>query len=273
MARADLLHLCSDLVRDAVRISRDHVPRAQQPIPVKLGKITSLSVAFPEIAKRTFCGQSSRQPLRHRVLVDGFVEATIKDGEEIAHGRLGDLLRLFIGLVDVDMAAENKIVRSGFPTLIAGNFSVVTEGVFDLVGCLVDLSRRQMTLHAPFNGLGAPRRDPDRWMGLLQWARPDRAIFEMEELSLMTPDRLGPGGHDEVIGFFETAAGFLRIDSVPYVLGWNATHEAGDEPSVRKAVDHGVFFGDAHGMIAQGQDVAENADLDLFCLLAQRRGD
>src|SRR5262245_55158930 len=130
-----------------------------------------------------------------------------------------------------------------------------------------------MTLHAPFDGLGTPRRDPDRWMGLLQWARPDRAIFEMEELSLMTPDRLGPGGHDEVIGFFETAAGFLRIDSVPYVLWWNATYEAGDEPSVRKAVDHGVFFGDAHRMIAQRQDVAEDADLNLFCLLAQRRGD
>src|SRR5215468_4316753 len=130
-----------------------------------------------------------------------------------------------------------------------------------------------MTLHAPFDGLGAPCRDPDRWMGLLQWARPDRAIFEMEELSVMTPDRLGPCGHDEIIGFFETPAGFLRIDSVPYVLWWNAAHEAGDEPSVRKAVDHSVFFGDAHGMIAQRQDVAKDPDLDPFCLLAQRRGD
>src|SRR5262245_50762219 len=249
MARADLLHLCSDLVRDAVRISRDRVPRAQQPIPVKLGKITSLSVAFPEIVKRTFCGQSSRQPLRHRVLVDGFVEATIKDGEEIAHGRLGDLLRLFIGFINVYMTAQNKIIRRGFPSFVTGDFSVITERVLDLIGCLVDLSRRQMTLHAPFNGLGAPCRDPDRWMRLLQRARPDRAVFEMEELPLMTPDRLGPGGHDEVIGFFETPAGFLRIDSVPYVLWWNATDEAGDEPSVREAIDHGVFFGDAHGMI------------------------
>src|SRR5262249_49308307 len=171
------------------------------------------------------------------------------------------------------MAAENKIVGSGFPTFATGDFSGVTGSVLGLVGCLIDLSRREMTLHAPFDGLGAPRRDPDRWIGLLEWARPDRAIFEMEEVSLVTPDRLGPGGHDQVIGFFETAAGFHRIDSVPYVLWWNAAHEAGDEPSVRKAVDHGVFFGDAHGMIAQRQDVAKDADLDPFCLLAQRRGD
>src|SRR5215510_9002011 len=77
-----------------------------------------------------------------------------------------------------------------------------------LIGGLVDLSRRQMTLNAPFNGLGAPCRDPDRRMGLLQRARPDRAVFELKELSFMTPDRLGPRGHDEIIGFFETAAGF-----------------------------------------------------------------
>src|SRR5262245_65048398 len=127
-----------------------------------------------------------------------------------------------------------------------------------------------MTLHAPFDGLGAPRRDPDRRMGLLQWARPDRAIFEMEELPLMAPDRLGPGGHDEIIGFFETAAGFLRIDSIPYVLWWNAADEAGDKPSVRKAVDHSVFFGDAHGMIEQRQDVGKQTGLDLFCFFALR---
>src|SRR5262245_863433 len=171
------------------------------------------------------------------------------------------------------MTTENKIIGSGFPTFVTCNFPVVTEGVLDLFGGLVDLSRRQMTLNAPFNGLGAPCSDPDRRMGLLQRARPDRAVFELKELSFMTPNRLGPRGHDEIIGFFETAAGFLRIDSIPYVLWRNATHEAGDEPSVRETVDHGVFFGDAHGMIAQRQNVTEDSDLDLFCLLAQGRGD
>ena len=89
----------------------------------------------------------------------------------------------------------------------------------------------------------------------------------------MAPHRLGPGGHDQIVGFFEATAGFFRIDAVPNIFRRNAADEAGDQPAVAEAVDHGVFFGDAHRMIAQRQNVAEDADLYLLGFLAQRGGD
>src|SRR4030095_9262475 len=131
-------------------------------------------------------GEPRGQPLSHRVLVARFVEAAVKDREKITHRRLGDLLCLFIGLIDVDMAAENKIIGSCFPTLVTSDFSVVTERVLDLTGCLVDLSRRQVTPHTPFNGFSAACCDPNRRMGLLQRARPERAVFELEKISFVT---------------------------------------------------------------------------------------
>ena len=103
--RADLLHLRRDLARDAVRVAGDHIAGVDQAIPIELGKIAPLAVTFAEVVERTFRGQGCHQPLVHRSLVDRFVKAAIKDCEKIAHRRLGDLLRLFIGLIDVYMTA------------------------------------------------------------------------------------------------------------------------------------------------------------------------
>src|SRR5207247_9083182 len=106
-------------------------------------------------------------------------------GETTTHRGLGDFLRLLVRLVDVDVTTENKIVRRRFPTFITGDFAIVIERVFDLCRGLIDLSGRQVALHAPFDGFGAARRDPYRRIGLLQRARPDGTIFEMEKLCLI----------------------------------------------------------------------------------------
>ena len=57
MVGADLLHLVLDLTRDAVRIAGDQIATVDQPLPVELGKIASLSVSFAEIIERSFRGQ------------------------------------------------------------------------------------------------------------------------------------------------------------------------------------------------------------------------
>ena len=145
---------------------------------------------------------------------------------------------------------------------------IIVESIFDLAGGLINLGAGQMAFDAPFDRLGAARGDPDRRVGLLHRPRPDGAVMQFEKLALVAPHRFGPGGHDQVVSFFEAAARLFRIDAVPNILRRDAAHEAGDQPAVTEAVDHGVLFGDAHRMIAQRQDVAEDADFDFLGSLA-----
>src|SRR5215467_3385212 len=136
MIGADLLHLVLDLARDAVRIPGDQVAAADQSIPVELGEIAPLAVSLAKIIERPLRGERGDQLLVHRSLVDRFVEAAVKDGEKIAHGGLAKLLSLLVRLVDIDVTAENEIVRRCFPTLVAGAFAVVIKSIFDLSGGL-----------------------------------------------------------------------------------------------------------------------------------------
>ena len=130
-----------------------------------------------------------------------------------------------------------------------------------------------MTLDAPFDRLGAARGDPDRRVRLLHGTRPDRAVFELEELAFEAPHGLCPRGHDQVIGFLESSARLCGVDAVPDVFRRNAAHEPRDQPAVTEAVDHRVFFGDAHGVVAQRQNITEHADFYFLGLLAERRRD
>ena len=107
-------------------------------------------------------------------------------------------------------------------------------------------------------------------MGLLHWAWPDRAVFELEERPVMTPDRLGPGRHDQIIGVFEASTGFGRVDAVPDVFRRDAPDKPRDQSPPGKTVNHGVFFRHTHRVIAQGQDVPQDADFDPLRALAQR---
>ena len=171
------------------------------------------------------------------------------------------------------MTAENELFRLGVPARFLCLASVVAEGVFDLCGGLINLRAGQTALDAPFDRFGAARGDPDRRMGLLHRPWPDRAVVQFEKRALVAPHRLGPGGHDQVVGFFETAARFFRVYPVPNIFRRNATDETGDQPAVTEAIDHGVLFGNAHRMIAQRQDVAEDADFYFLGSLAERGGD
>ena len=106
MISANLLHLIQDLARYSIGIAGDEVAGANKTVPVELRKIESLPIALAKIIERSFRCQGRHQPLLVRgSLVDRLVEAAIEDGEKIAHRRLGDLLRLFIGLIDVYMTA------------------------------------------------------------------------------------------------------------------------------------------------------------------------
>ena len=58
--------------------------------------------------------------------------------------------------------------------------------------------------------------------------------LELEERAFVTPDRLGPGGHDQLIGFFETPTGFGRVDAVPEVFRRDAAHKPRDQPPRRR---------------------------------------
>ena len=56
MIRADLLHLALNLFRNAVGIAGDQIAAVDKALPIELGKIMSLAVAFAEIAERAFAG-------------------------------------------------------------------------------------------------------------------------------------------------------------------------------------------------------------------------
>ena len=130
-----------------------------------------------------------------------------------------------------------------------------------------------MPLNAPFDRLGAARGNPNGRVRLLDWAWPDGTIFELVKFSVEAPDRIGPCGHDQIISFLKSPAGFFRVYSVPYILRGNAAHEPSDQPALRKAVDHRVFFGNAHRVIAQRKNISEHADFDSLGSLAQSSGD
>src|SRR5580765_1743907 len=102
------------------------------------------------------------------------------------------------------MPAENEFVRTGVPAFFVRLRPIIAKGVFDLPGGLIDLGARQVTLDAPFDRLGAARGDPDRRVRLLNGTRPDRAVFELEELAFEAPPGFSPRGHDQVIGFLES---------------------------------------------------------------------
>src|SRR5919108_2403667 len=128
MSGADLCHLLLNLTGHRFRTAGYHIATADQAIPVALREIASLSVAFTKVVEGPFRRQSGHQPLLiRRSLVDRFVETTVKYSKKIAHCRLGGLLRLFIGLVDVDVAAKNKIIGSCVPAVLSGQFPVVVE--------------------------------------------------------------------------------------------------------------------------------------------------
>src|SRR5437762_3926722 len=104
------------------------------------------------------------------------------------------------------MAAENKFIRCGFPAFFFRFGAIVTESVLDLSRSLINLRTGETALDAPLDRFGAARGDPDRRMRLLHRARPDRTVFELEELSFETPHRFSPGGHNQVIGFLKSSA-------------------------------------------------------------------
>jgi hypothetical protein len=95
-----------------------------------------------------------------------------------------------VGIVNVDMTAENEFIRFGVPSLVLRLGPVVVKGVFNLASGLVNLGAGQMALDAPFDRFGAARGDPDRRMGLLYRARPDRAVVQFKNLPSWLPTGL-----------------------------------------------------------------------------------
>src|SRR5437870_10529298 len=115
MIGADLAHLIFDLLRDAVRVAGDQIAAADESVPVELGEIVPLAVAFTEVTERSLAGERRRQLFSDRVFVNRFVEAAIEYRKKVTHRRIGELARFLFGVVDIDVAAENEFFWLGFP--------------------------------------------------------------------------------------------------------------------------------------------------------------
>ena len=101
-----------------------------------------LAVAFTEVTERSLAGERRRQLFSDRVFVDRFVEAAIEHRKKVTHRRIGELARFLFGVVDIDVAAENEFFRLGLPSFFVRLGPIVTESVFDLAGCLINLRAR-----------------------------------------------------------------------------------------------------------------------------------
>ena len=134
---AHLLHLRLNVACDGIGGASDHVPRGHQIVPTQFREIDTGAVAFAKIRERPLTGELGEQGLLvGGGLVDGVGEAPVKQREKIAERWLGNCLRFRVGLVEVDVTAQNELFGGGFPSGLLGNVSVVPERVLDLRGCL-----------------------------------------------------------------------------------------------------------------------------------------
>ncbi len=120
---------------------------------------------------------------------------------------------------------------------------------------------RDVALGGPLDGvLAAGHRDPDRRMRLLDRPRPQRHVLVGMELALEGEDLLGPGPAHDLEAFVEPGAGLGHGHAVGAVLALGAAGDAGDQPPIRQAVQHGQLFGQPQRVV-QREQVAVDQDL------------
>ena len=88
---------------------------------------------------------------------------------------------------------------------------------------------------------------------------------EVVVLALPTPGAwLCPGFHHQVMGFLEPLAVEQGIGVGGETLNAGAAHEAGDQPAAGNHIYLGQFFGQADGVVEDGERVAQQHDLGLL---------
>src|SRR6478672_1957260 len=108
------------------------VEHAHEMVPIELGEIAPLPIAFAKIAEGAFRSEGGAQFLIHGALVDRLIEAPVENRKKVAHRGFCDLTGFLLRVVDVDMAAENKFLRCRFPAFFSRFAPIVVEGIFDL---------------------------------------------------------------------------------------------------------------------------------------------
>ncbi len=110
-------------------------------------------------------------------------------------------------------------------------------------------------------------------MRLLIGTRPDVDVAVVKEAALVAdrPVVTGPGLHDQV---HRLPLAFVHAHGIAvgrqHLVG-HATHETAIQPSLRQHVDHRHLLGDAHGLAAVGDRVAQDQQPRLAGQPRQRR--
>ena len=106
--------------------------------------------------------------------------------------------------------------------------------------------------------------EPDVRPGILHGLDPWVYHPVLEILALVAEWAVvGPALDDQVVGFLESGEVLCRILPGQQRLDGGTTHETGDYPASRIAVQHGDLFGHADG-VSHRDDVAQDSDLDVL---------
>ena len=82
----------------------------------------------------------------------------------------------------------------------------------------------------------------------------------------------GPGLDQQVVALLETIPVLHRVDVGGDGLHAGAAHHAGDHPPAGDHIDHGDLFGEAHRVLVDGQDVAQQQYLGVLRGAGQHGG-
>jgi hypothetical protein len=182
---------------------------------------------------------------------------------EIALALGHDLARLFVGVGDAGIVAEQDVIRPRIEAVGARGLLV------DIDAALRDVQVRDQrhahhgaVLAGELGGFLIARRHQDRRVGPLKRLRPDRDGWILIELALPAERlRLGPAFDDQRSRFAQPLARFVRHDVVGDVFVRHAADHPGDQPPAAHHVDHGVFFRHPD-RIEQWNEIAEHRELD-----------
>ena len=185
--------------------------------------------------------------------------------------------RLLVGLGDIGRRGPADLGRRRrIAVLPLGHLAIHVEVARDrgerAVGLEIDVA--PVRVRGPLDGLGrALGGAPDRRVRLLVGAGPEVHVFEVIVPALERERAfLGPGADDQLMRLLVPGQRLRRVAAHRVVLGADAAHEAGDQPSLGDAVDHRVLFGERQRVLAEAEGVAEDGDLRLRRAARERGG-
>ena len=157
------------------------------------------------------------------------------------------------------------MVGRGFVAVPVRSFAV---GVEEPLHQVIRHEHRQIGIFAvgmgaPFNGfLTAEAGDPNRRVWFLERTRPDINVADLIMLAVKIKRAgLGPGADDQIVRFAKTRQRVGGIDTHRKVFISDAAHKTGNNTPAGYNIEHGDFFGDPEGMIAERQAVADHRNL------------